>query len=149
MWAELASSLRGAVSVGRVDGPAQRALSARLSVRGYPTILLLREGSMREYDGAVRSAAALRSWATSGFAKSPKAPFLRTPNNTLGRVLGAVFRVPSATGRAVDAAKAALGIGDAALAALAVATALLATVFGIAVLDFALTHSATQRPHHA
>ena len=149
MWAELAASLRGAVSVARVDGPSQRALSARLSVRGYPTILLLREGSMREYDGATRSAAALRSWATAGYAKSPKAPMLRTPNNALGRVLGAVFRVPSATARAVAAAKAALGVGDAALAALAVVAALGATVLGIAALDCALTYSARPRAHQA
>jgi thioredoxin-like negative regulator of GroEL len=147
VWAELAGALRGAVAVARVDGPAQRALSARLSVRSYPTILLLREGTMREYDGGARNVAALRAWATSGYAASPKAPLLRTPNNALGRVLGAVFRVPSATARARDAAKAALGVGDAALAALAVAAALAATVLGIVALDCALTFSA--RPHQA
>ena len=149
VWAELAGSLRGAVSVARVDGPAQRALSARLGVRGYPTILLLREGTMREYDGATRSAAALRSWAVAGYVKSPKAPLLRTPNNALGRMLGVVFRVPSATARACEAAKAALGVGDAALAALAVAAALLATVLGIVALDYALMFSARPRPHQA
>ena len=149
VWAELAGALRGTVAVAQVDGPAQRALSARLSVRGYPTILLLREGTMREYDGATRSAAALRHWAAAGYARTPTVSLLRTPNNALGRALGAVFRAPSATAAAIEAAKAALGVGDAALAALAVAAALLATVLGIAALDCALTMSARPRPHQA
>jgi hypothetical protein len=119
-------------------------------VRGYPTIYLFRDGAMREFDGQLRNQAALTHWATKGYVSTPKAPLLRTPNNALGRALGLVFRLPSATAAARDAAKKALGVGDAALAGLAAAAALVAAAASIFALDCALALSAGRtRPHQA
>jgi hypothetical protein len=146
----MAASLAGAVAAGRVNGPAERALSTRLGVKGYPSILLFREGSMREYEGAARSAAALERWARGGYAATPRAPYHRTPNNALGRALGRVFALPSAAVRAREHAQRAWGLSDGALAALCVAGALGGAAAAIGALDCALALGAPRpRPHHA
>ena len=53
------TQLAGEVAVARVNGPKHKALLKRLRVTAYPTILYLRDGTMREYDGGKRTTAAL------------------------------------------------------------------------------------------
>ncbi len=146
----MAASLAGAVGAGRVNGPDERALATRLGVRAFPTILLFRDGRMREYDGAARSAPALERWARTGYASTPPVPYHRTPNNALGRALGRVFALPSAAAAARAHAHAAWGLSDGALAALCVLGALGGAAATIGALDCALAMGAPRpRVHQA
>jgi hypothetical protein len=152
VWFELGAALAGpgGVATGRVNGPEQRALSTRLAVRGYPTILLFREGTMRTYPATgARSAGALQRWAREGYAGTPPAPYHRTPNNALGRAVGRLFALPAAAAAARARAQAAWGLSDGALAAACAAAALAAAAAAVAGLDLALALSTRRaaRPH--
>lgn len=103
-FAEAALALQGHTACAFVDASAERVLQTRLGVRGYPSVFLFRDGAMRSYSGA-RTASALVAWARAGYADTPVAPFHKTPNNALGRLLGRVLRLPAAAARgAVPAA---------------------------------------------
>lgn len=68
-WAELAGRLEGEVTVAKVDATAETALAERFAVEGYPTLILLAEGSGYVYDGA-RSLEALEAYARGGYSAS-------------------------------------------------------------------------------
>ena len=66
--------------VVKVNGPKCGSLQQRLHVKAYPTILYLRDGEMRSYDGAQRTVQALA--ASPGRAKAHKPVCFTTANNT-------------------------------------------------------------------
>jgi hypothetical protein len=82
------------VAVARVNGPKHKALLKRLRVTAYPTILYLRDGTMREYDGGKRTTAALAAFGRSGYKDAAPVPWYRAPNSLAGKLTGAFFRLP-------------------------------------------------------
>ena len=54
------------VKVGKVDGSAEKALSSRFNVRGYPTFYLIDGWTVRQYEGQ-RSVEALVKFSTEDF----------------------------------------------------------------------------------
>eukprot|EP00052_Salpingoeca_macrocollata_P005618 m.48434 g.48434 ORF g.48434 m.48434 type:complete len:230 (+) comp14958_c0_seq4:30-719(+) len=61
-WDELASRLKGRVNVAKVDCTKERAVCSRFSVRGFPTLFLLRNNKLYPYSGQ-RTADALEEFA--------------------------------------------------------------------------------------
>jgi len=97
---ELARELapRG-VRVGKVDGPANRALMARLAIEGFPALFLVSEGGAacwRYPSRGARTAAAIGEFALAGHRRAPPLPFHRSPVSRLGRAAGAVLSLPAA-----------------------------------------------------
>ena len=97
-WHSLAKELAGEVAVARVNGPKHKALLKRLRVTAYPTILYLRDGAMREYDGGKRTTAALAAFGRSGYRDASPVPWYRAPNGLAGKLTGAFFRLPANAG---------------------------------------------------
>ena len=81
-----------------MNGPKHKALLKRLRVTAYPTILYLRDGAMREYDGSQRTTAALAAFGRSGYKDTPPVPWYRAPNGLAGKLTGAFFRLPVLAG---------------------------------------------------
>ena len=81
MWEELAKELEGEVYVVKVNGPKCRSLQQRLHVKAYPSILYLRDGEMRSYDGAQRTVQALAAFARKGWRSNKPVPFYMAPNS--------------------------------------------------------------------
>jgi len=67
---EAAKLLVGHTACGYVDGQKERVLQTRLGVKGYPSIFLFKEGTMRAYKGA-RSAQALAAFARTDYVVRP------------------------------------------------------------------------------
>lgn len=93
MWDQLAAELEGEVYVAKVNGPKYKALTKRLHVSAYPTILYLRDGEMREYSAA-RTLAQLAAFGRKSWRNTKPVPFFKAPNNWFGRMVGVLFRVP-------------------------------------------------------
>mmetsp|Transcript_28237 Transcript_28237/g.34269 ORF Transcript_28237/g.34269 Transcript_28237/m.34269 type:complete len:220 (+) Transcript_28237:281-940(+) len=93
IWEELVEELEGEVSVGQVNGPSQKALQNRLSVKGYPAIFLFRNGKTWEYNGS-RGIVQLSSFARTGWQTAEALPFYKSPNSFVGKGVGLVSRVP-------------------------------------------------------
>ena len=73
--------LEGEVYVVKVNGPKCRSLQQRLHVKAYPSILYLRDGEMRSYDGAQRTVQALAAFARKGWRSNKPVPFYMAPNS--------------------------------------------------------------------
>ena len=150
VWAEVAKTLRGSTGCGYVDGNRERVLQTRLGVRGYPSIFLFRDGTMRSYTGA-RTAPAILAWAGGEYKHTAVAPFHKTPNNVLGRLLGRLLRLPSVATGLWGRARLATGLSDAPLIGVSLLVGLVGAVVAIFALD-ALVHlsmSQEARPHQA
>ena len=65
-WDELSERLVGNVRAATVDATVDIELAARFGVNGYPTILLLADGRVYEYDGE-RTADDLLEFASGGY----------------------------------------------------------------------------------
>lgn len=72
-WAELAERLQGNVTLAKVDATVEKELAERWAVEGYPTLILIAEGSGYVYEGA-RSLEALEAYALGGYSKGPSSP---------------------------------------------------------------------------
>jgi len=49
-WAQLATASKGKFNVAMVDGSAEQGLSKRFGIRGFPTIKLIRDGKLYDYN---------------------------------------------------------------------------------------------------
>ena len=50
-WAELEERAKGVAKLAAVDAEAERALSERMDVNGFPTLMAVEAGRLFEYDG--------------------------------------------------------------------------------------------------
>ena len=66
------------VNVGKVDGAAERALSSRFGVHGFPTFVLVDGWTVREYEGS-RSQEGMVQFALEDYEKTEPVPFLFGP----------------------------------------------------------------------
>ncbi|KAK3264086.1 hypothetical protein CYMTET_27150 [Cymbomonas tetramitiformis] len=93
-WEELALELENEVFLGKIDGPKERGLQARLGTQGYPSLFLFRDGSAWEYTGQ-RSMQALARFARTGYTEQDAMPFYKAPNSVMGRAIGVVTGAPA------------------------------------------------------
>lgn len=146
---EAAAALRSEVAVATLDGVAERALAARLGVRGFPTVLLMRSGKLYEYPAqGSRTAAALVAWARTGYVAVEPAPFWRTPNNALGRLAGKALALPGLAAALRERLASEHGVGDGTLVVALLAALLAGGVAAVALLDAVVGWTAP-RPHAA
>mmetsp|Transcript_25114 Transcript_25114/g.36904 ORF Transcript_25114/g.36904 Transcript_25114/m.36904 type:complete len:208 (-) Transcript_25114:370-993(-) len=72
------------VKVAKVDGSAERALTSRFSVRGFPSFFLVEGWTVREYSGT-RSHEAFVEFATESYTKVEPLPFFISPFGPMGQ----------------------------------------------------------------
>lgn len=144
---ELAHELAAqGVRVGKVDGPANKALMARLAVKGFPALFLVGEGGgafWRYPSRGARTASALAEFAITGHKRGPALPFHQSPVSSMGRAVGAVLTLPAAAGR-VYSALSEKGYSDLTLLAAALAVPVTAGGLVICALDAAHTRRARE-----
>jgi thioredoxin 1 len=92
VWAEVARELEGELYVGRVDGPKSRMLVKRFGVKGYPTILLFRDGKMYEYGDADRSLSSIVGFARKEYRRSKSKSFFHAV--WFSKLLRALYALP-------------------------------------------------------
>merc|ERR1719249_133853 len=63
-WEEVATELKGQVNVAKVDVTENKALGTEYGVKGFPTLLLFKDGKMEKYKGD-RGKEALCEYATT------------------------------------------------------------------------------------
>lgn len=68
IWEELATELKGEVSVGKVDVTENRPLGSRFDIKGFPTIKFFHEGEVYPYKGA-RSKDAFVAYVKGGYTE--------------------------------------------------------------------------------
>lgn len=141
-WQSLAKELAGEVAVARVNGPKHKALLKRLRVTAYPTILYLRDGAMREYDGGKRTTAALAAFGRSGYRDASPVPWYRAPNGLAGKLTGAFFRLPANAGALYARAKKRTGASDVTLLLAGLAVPVALGVLAVAAADAYVTRAA-------
>ena len=141
-WHSLAKELAGEVAVARVNGPKHKALLKRLRVTAYPTILYLRDGAMREYDGGKRTTAALAAFGRSGYRDASPVPWYRAPNGLAGKLTGAFFRLPVLAEALYAKVKAHTGAGDATVLLIGLAAPVALGVLAVAAADAYVTRAA-------
>lgn len=124
-----------------MDGPSERSLSARLSVAGYPSIFFIKDGEVREYDGA-RAAPALLAWVSTGYKDKAPIPWHKSPLGPAGRARGAVAMLPDAAAAAWEASKAFFGVGDATMALLCAFALLVSVALFVVAIDYVLVWNA-------
>jgi hypothetical protein len=135
VWEELAKELEGEVYVVKVNGPKCRSLQHRLHVKAYPSILYLRDGEMRSYDGTgQRTVQALAAFARKGWRRTKPVPFYMAPNNWYGRSVGWVYRIP-AVAREAHANLRKAGWGDVSIIFATLAVPVAAGMFAIFAAD--------------
>mmetsp|Transcript_15140 Transcript_15140/g.20895 ORF Transcript_15140/g.20895 Transcript_15140/m.20895 type:complete len:229 (+) Transcript_15140:130-816(+) len=91
-WEAMADEL-DEVFVGQINGPEEKALVARLGVKGYPSIFLFRDGSTWEYTGN-RELKLLTEFAVKDYKFAKPLPFYKAPNSVVGRAFGLVTSFP-------------------------------------------------------
>lgn len=79
------------VNVGKVDGAAERALSSRFGVHGYPTFVLVEGWTVREFEGT-RSMDGLIQFAKTDYEKTEPVPFLFGPFGPMGQLRSFLMR---------------------------------------------------------
>lgn len=79
------------VNVAKVDGAAERALSSRFGVHGYPTFVLVDGWTVREYTGS-RSREGLVQFAMTEYKKTEPVPFLFGPFGPMGQLRSFLMR---------------------------------------------------------
>mmetsp|Transcript_10368 Transcript_10368/g.14632 ORF Transcript_10368/g.14632 Transcript_10368/m.14632 type:complete len:223 (-) Transcript_10368:341-1009(-) len=73
------------VKVGKVDGDAERAITNRFGIRGFPSFYLIDGLSVYEYEGT-RSKDELVKYATAGYKKEEPISFLMSPMGPMGQL---------------------------------------------------------------
>ncbi|KAL3798536.1 hypothetical protein HJC23_011840 [Cyclotella cryptica] len=79
------------VNVAKVDGAAERALSSRFSVKGFPSFYLIDGWTVREYDGS-RSQENLVKFALEDYQQTEPVPFLFGPFGPMGQARSLLMR---------------------------------------------------------
>lgn len=79
------------VNVGKVDGAAERALSSRFGVHGFPTFVLVDGWTVREYEGS-RSQEGMVQFALEDYEKTEPVPFLFGPFGPMGQLRSFLMR---------------------------------------------------------
>jgi protein disulfide-isomerase-like protein len=69
-YEQAAIKLKGQVSLGKVDCTVERALARRFNIKGFPTIKLLRDNSVRDYSGD-RSIQSFVDFTNAGWQTAP------------------------------------------------------------------------------
>ena len=87
-WDELSERLVGNVRAATVDATAESELAARFGVNGYPTILLLADRRVYEYDGE-RTADDLLEFASGGYVIAASSRPLPPPRRWFSPLLNA------------------------------------------------------------
>ena len=141
-WSSLAKELSGEITVASVNGPRHKALLKRLKVTAYPTILFLRDGTMREYDGGKRTLAALAEFSRGGYKDTSPVPWYRAPNSFVGKVTGALFRVPIEAEQMYRRIKKNQNLSDVTILFLGLSVPVAFGVFAVAVADVYVTRTA-------
>lgn len=77
--------------MAKVDGAAERALSSRFAVHGYPTFVLVDGWTVREYTGS-RSVEGLVGFALTEYEKTEPVPFLFGPFGPMGQLRSFLMR---------------------------------------------------------
>ena len=80
------------VMVGKVDGAAERALSSRFNIQGFPSFYLTSGWSVYKYDGD-RTVEGLVAFATEGHVDKEPVPFMRSPFGPIGQMKGGMVKV--------------------------------------------------------
>jgi len=80
------------VKVGKVDGSAEKALSSRFSVRGYPAFFFIDGWTVRQYEGQ-RSVEALVKFSTKGYKDVEPMPFISSPFGPVGQLRSLLMNV--------------------------------------------------------
>ncbi|AFZ79557.1 protein disulfide isomerase, putative [Theileria equi strain WA] len=65
-WEKLAKDLKGTVNVADIDVTKNVQIGKRFAIRGYPTLILLKDGKMYHYEGGDRSTESLTAFVTAG-----------------------------------------------------------------------------------
>lgn len=79
------------VNVAKVDGAAERALSSRFGVHGFPTFVLVDGWTVREFTGN-RSQESMIAFATKDYEKTEPVPFLFGPFGPMGQTRSLLMR---------------------------------------------------------
>lgn len=79
------------VYVAKIDGAAERALSSRFGVHGFPTFYLVDGWTVREYKGN-RSHEALIAFALNDYDKTEPVPFITGPFGPMGQLRSLLMR---------------------------------------------------------
>mmetsp|Transcript_20268 Transcript_20268/g.44076 ORF Transcript_20268/g.44076 Transcript_20268/m.44076 type:complete len:246 (+) Transcript_20268:223-960(+) len=79
------------VNVAKVDGAAERALSSRFGVHGYPTFVLVDGWTVREFEGS-RTPEGLVQFALTDYEKTEPVPFLFGPFGPMGQLRSFLMR---------------------------------------------------------
>ena len=79
------------VSVAKVDGAAERALSSRFGVHGFPTFYLIDGWTVREFDGD-RSHDNLVNFSLKDYKETEPIPFLFGPFGPMGQTRSLLMR---------------------------------------------------------
>ncbi|KAL8436398.1 hypothetical protein ACSSS7_001798 [Eimeria intestinalis] len=72
-WEELATKLKGQINVAHLDATTNPQIARRFSIRGFPSLLFLKDGQMYEYKGA-RTVEGMHAFATGGWEKTTGKP---------------------------------------------------------------------------
>lgn len=79
-WVEFADKSKGSqVKVGEVDCDAQPQLRSAFSVRGYPTLLLIKDGQVYQYNKA-RNIESFTNFVESGWKDAQSSPLPNLPS---------------------------------------------------------------------
>lgn len=82
------------VMVAKVDGAAERALSSRFSIRGYPEFFLVEGWTVTQYDGP-RTVQKVVDFALTSHKDIEPVPFLNSPFGPMGQVRSILMKVGS------------------------------------------------------
>lgn len=69
IWEEVAKSLKGKVSVAKVDATENTNLAGRFKIRRFPTIILFKNKKMYEYEKGPRTLEDVKLFATKSYSK--------------------------------------------------------------------------------
>jgi hypothetical protein len=79
------------VNVAKIDGAAERALSSRFDVHGFPSFFLVDGWTVREYKGN-RSHEGLVKFALTDYAHTEPVPFITGPFGPMGQLRSLLMR---------------------------------------------------------
>lgn len=80
------------IKVGKVDGSAEKALSSRFSVKGYPVFYLIDGWTVRQYEGS-RSVDAMVKFCTEEYEDVEPIPFINSPFGPMGQLRSILMSV--------------------------------------------------------
>jgi len=87
-WENLAHTLEGTARVAKVDGTSNSALAARFSVRGFPSLFLIRGSqAVYKFEGN-RQKDALQNFVEEGYKTAKTMTYMESPFGPLGTAKG-------------------------------------------------------------